>query len=87
MAKAANMTVTPHVSTGFCFVYILHFASYTENIGKYQENKKGFEITNELMDGKLTLAEGRINIPETIGVGVDENHSMIKESLLLFAVK
>ncbi|MBT9780020.1 mandelate racemase/muconate lactonizing enzyme family protein [Clostridium sp. MCC353] len=87
MAQLAGMTVTPHVSTGFCFVYILHLSSYTPNIGKYQENKKGFEITNELLDGQLTLADGRINIPDSVGIGIRENHEIIKKALQLFIVK
>lgn len=87
MAGLAGMTVTPHVSTGFCFVYILHLSSYTPNIGKYQENKKGFEITNELLDGQLKLAGGRLNIPDSVGVGIRENHDILKKALNLFAVK
>ena len=87
MAQLAGMTITPHVSTGFCFVYILHLSSYTPNIGKYQENKKGFEITNELLDGQLTLADGRINIPDSIGIGIRENHEIIKKALRLFKIK
>jgi len=87
MAELAGMTVTPHVSTGFCFVYILHLSSYTPNIGKYQENKKGFEITNELLDGQLTLADGQLNIPDSIGVGIREGHEMLKKALVLVAVK
>lgn len=86
MAQLAGMTVTPHVSTGFCFVYILHFSSYTPNIGKYQENKKGFELANELLDGQLTLTDGTLNIPESIGIGIRENHSMISKALRLFIV-
>lgn len=87
MAELAGMTVTPHVSTGFCFVYILHLSSYTPNIGKYQENKKGFEITNELLDGQLTLADGRINIPDSVGLGIRENHEMLKTAMQLFLIK
>ena len=86
MAEAAGLTVTPHVSTGFCFVYILHLSSYTPNIGKYQENKKGFEITNELMDGQLTLKDGSLNIPDSPGLGIRENHEIIRNALTLFRV-
>lgn len=87
MAELAGMTVTPHVSTGFCFVYILHLSSYTPNIGKYQENKKGFEITNELLDGQLTLKDGTLNIPDSVGIGIRENHMILKKALQLFCVK
>lgn len=87
MAQLAGMTVTPHVSTGFCFVYILHFSSYTPNVGKYQENKKGFEISNELLGGQLTLADGRLNIPDSIGIGICEGHAILKKALKIFVVK
>ncbi|WP_313155067.1 mandelate racemase/muconate lactonizing enzyme family protein [Lacrimispora sp.] len=87
MARLAGMTVTPHVSTGFCFVYILHFSSYTPNIGKYQENKKGFEISNELLDGQLTLADGRLNIPDSVGIGIRENHDILAKALKIFVLK
>ena len=87
MAQAAGMTVTPHVSTGFCFVYILHLASYTPNIGRYQENKKGFEISNDLLDGRLVLAEGRINIPDSVGIGIRPEHEMLRKALTLLTIK
>ena len=87
MAELAGMTVTPHVSTGFCFVYILHLASYTPNIGSYQENKKGFEITNELLDGQLTLAEGRLNIPDSAGAGIRPDHRILKQALTILSIK
>lgn len=87
MAELAGMTVTPHVSTGFCFVYILHLASYTPNIGRYQEHKKGFEITNELLDGQLTLAEGRMNIPESAGAGIRSDHQILKKAMTLLSIK
>lgn len=87
MAELAGMTVTPHVSTGFCFVYILHFSSYTPNIGKYQENKKGFEISNELLGGQLTLTDGCLNIPDSIGIGICEGHAILKKALKLFVLK
>jgi L-alanine-DL-glutamate epimerase and related enzymes of enolase superfamily len=89
MAELAGMTVTPHVSVGFCFVYILHFSSYTPNIGMYQEHKKGFEITNEILDGKLKInaADGTINIPRTVGVGICEDNRIIKLSEQLAEIR
>lgn len=86
MAALAGMTITPHVSTGFCFVYILHLSSYTPNIGMYQEYKKGFEITNELLDGQLKLKDGRINIPNSIGIGIREDHEILKRALQLLKI-
>lgn len=87
MAELAGMTITPHVSTGFCFVYILYLSSYTPNIGKYQENKKGFEISNELLDGRLTLGNGQLTIPDPVGIGIREDQEILKKAIRLFYVK
>lgn len=83
MAEAANMTVTPHVSTGFCFVYILHLSSYTANIGKYQEMKEGLEMTNDFLEGQIVLKDGEMNIPDSAGVGIRENHPLVKNAIVL----
>jgi L-alanine-DL-glutamate epimerase-like enolase superfamily enzyme len=40
MAAAAGMPTTVHISGGFGFVYMLHFASCTPDIGRYQEYKE-----------------------------------------------
>lgn len=85
MAECAGMTVTPHVSTGFGFVYILHFVSFAPNAGMYQECKEGFELANDLMDGCLRLSGGRINIPDTVGTGINCNHSLIREAETIFS--
>ena len=86
MAEAANMTVTPHVSTGFCFVYILHLSSYTPNIGRYQEMKEGLDMTNDFLEGQIVLKNGVMNIPDSVGVGIKEDHPLIKEAVVLGAV-
>lgn len=86
MAELAGKTVTPHVSTGFCFVYILFLSSYTQNIGNYQESKQGFGLANELLDGALVLKDGQYNIPDIIGVGIKENHDILKGAITLFDV-
>ena len=86
MAQAANMTVTPHVSTGFCFVYILHLSSYTPNIGRYQEMKEGLDMTNDFLEGQIVLKNGVMNIPDSVGVGIKEDHPLIKEAVVLGAV-
>lgn len=87
MAELAGMTITPHVSAGFGFVYILHLASYTPNIGKYIENKRGFEQANELLDGQMELKDGSINIPTLPGVGIRSDNPMLKKADIVFAVE
>lgn len=78
MAQLAGKTLTPHVSTGFCFVYIQHLASYTPNLGRFQEHKKGFAWSNELMNGCMTLRDGSITIPDLPGIGADPNSPLLK---------
>lgn len=86
MAEAANMTVTPHVSTGFCFLYILHLSSYTPNIGKYQEMKEGLEMANDFLDGQITLKDGVMNIPDSVGIGIRDDHPLVREAMLIECV-
>ncbi|WP_051650853.1 mandelate racemase/muconate lactonizing enzyme family protein [Lachnoclostridium phytofermentans] len=87
MAELAGKTITPHVSTGFCFVYILLLSSYTPNIGKYQESKDGLELAKELMDGAIELKDGQLNIPEVIGLGIDYKHDRIKKAITIFEIR
>ncbi len=86
MADLAGMTITPHVSGGFCFVYILHLTSYTPNIGNYQESKKSIELTNRFLDGQIELKDGVLNIPDTIGLGIREDNEIIQEAYQIFDV-
>lgn len=87
MARCAGMTVTPHVSTGFGFVYILHFSFYTPNVGMYQECKEGLETARDLLDGRLSMKDGCISIPDTIGVGIDCRHPRVREAQTVFCVR
>lgn len=86
MADLAGKTITPHVSTGFCFVYILILSSYTSNIGKYQESKGGLDLAKDLMDNAIDLEDGQYNIPDCIGIGIDCNHDRLKQSITIFTV-
>ena len=81
MAELAGKTITPHVSSGFCFVYVLHLASFTPNLGSYQEHKRGIPESNELMGGILTLKDGAINIPDTPGLGIDHTLPVFKHAI------
>jgi len=41
MAALRDMPASPHLSGGFGFVYLLHFASWVPKIGPWQEYKEG----------------------------------------------
>ena len=83
MAELAGKTITPHVSGGFCFVYVLHLASFTPNLGSYQEHKRGIPESNALLGDILRLQDGTINIPNTPGLGIDPANPILKHALLI----
>lgn len=86
MAELASMTITPHVSSGFCFVYLLYFAAFTPNIGKYLENKEGLALANAFLEEPIIRSEGRLSIPKLKGVGIDEKNPLVKHAVVLFDV-
>jgi L-alanine-DL-glutamate epimerase-like enolase superfamily enzyme len=70
MAQLMGMPTTVHISGGFGFVYMLHFASCTPDIGQYQEYKQGIEKYNQWLTSPLTVKDGAISIPIGPGVGI-----------------
>jgi L-alanine-DL-glutamate epimerase-like enolase superfamily enzyme len=78
MAAIAGMPTTLHISGGFGFVYMLHFASYTPNISSYQEYKKGVEKYNRWFDPPLEIRDGTITVPKGPGVGITNVEDILK---------
>ena len=70
MAELAGMPTTVHISGGFGFIYMLHFASRTKSIGRYQEYKRNIERYQDWFEPKLTISDGRISVPKGPGVGI-----------------
>ena len=70
MAELAGMPTTVHISGGFGFVYMLHFASRTESIGRYQEYKRNIERYRDWFDPPLRIADGKLVVPTGPGVGI-----------------
>jgi L-alanine-DL-glutamate epimerase-like enolase superfamily enzyme len=70
MAALAGMPTTVHISGGFGFVYMLHFASYWPDIGAYQEYKRGVERYGEWFSPRLEIRDGAISVPKGPGVGI-----------------
>ena len=86
MAEKAGITITPHVSTGIQYANVLHLASFTPNIGKYQELKDGYNETKHYFTDKLILKNGSINIPHGVGLGMRFDSSFIDKGKTIFAV-
>ena len=78
MAHLAGMPTTVHISGGLGFVYMLHFASYTPEIGAYQEYKKGIEKYGDWFDPPLKIKDGAFIVPTGPGVGITDVRGVLK---------
>jgi L-alanine-DL-glutamate epimerase-like enolase superfamily enzyme len=78
MAQAAKMPTTVHISGGFGFVYMLHFASVVEDIGKYQEYKLGMEQYGQWFDPPIVVRNGLMTVPAGPGVGIKDPDALLK---------
>ncbi len=83
MADAAGMVVTPHISGGIQYAHVLMLASFTPNMGKYQELKTGYDETKDFFTTNLILKDGKMNIPGGLGLGMafDKNHFQGADSI------
>jgi L-alanine-DL-glutamate epimerase-like enolase superfamily enzyme len=78
MAALAKMPTTVHISGGFGFVYMLHFASCVPDVGQYQEYKLGHETYGAWFDPPITVKNGRMTIPGGPGVGIKDVAALLK---------
>ena len=72
MAALAGMPTTVHISGGFGFIYMLHFASCTPDIGQYQEYKRNIEKYRDWFDPPLQIRNGALIVPNGPGVGIKD---------------
>ncbi len=80
MAALAGMPTTVHISGGLGFVYMLHFASYTPDIGRYQEYKRGIEKYSNWFDPPLEVKNGAMTVPQGPGVGIKDIREVLKDA-------
>jgi L-alanine-DL-glutamate epimerase-like enolase superfamily enzyme len=78
MAEVAKMPTTVHISGGFGFVYMLHFASCVPDIGRYQEYKLGTERYGNWFDPPITVKDGKMSVPGGPGVGIKDLAGLLK---------
>jgi L-alanine-DL-glutamate epimerase-like enolase superfamily enzyme len=78
MAQLANMPTTVHISNGFGFVYMLHFASCVPDIGLYQEYKLGTEKYGSWFDPPIRVKDGKMTVPSGPGVGIKDLAGLLK---------
>jgi len=80
MAQLAGMSTTVHISGGLGFVYMLHFASRTSDIGAYQEYKRGVERYSQWFDPPLESKDGMLSVPSGPGVGIANIRELLKDA-------
>jgi len=80
MAALAGMPTTVHISGGFGFIYMLHFASFTPDIGLYQEYKRNIERYADWFDPPLKINDGAITVPRGPGVGIRDIAGLLKDA-------
>jgi L-alanine-DL-glutamate epimerase-like enolase superfamily enzyme len=78
MAALAKIPTTVHISGGFGFVYMLHFASCVPDIGRYQEYKLGTEKYGTWFDPPITVRDGKMTVPSGPGVGIKDVSAILK---------
>ena len=78
MAELAGMPTTVHISGGFGFVYMLHFASRTKRIGRYQEYKRSIERYRDWFDPPLRASGGKLRVPSGPGTGIRDIAQVIR---------
>jgi L-alanine-DL-glutamate epimerase-like enolase superfamily enzyme len=78
MAAVADMPTTVHISGGMGFVYMLIFASFTPDIGRYQEYKRGIEKVADLFSPALKIDNGQMTVPQGPGTGITDFSSFVE---------
>jgi L-alanine-DL-glutamate epimerase-like enolase superfamily enzyme len=80
MADVAGMPTTVHISGGFGFVYMLHFAAAVKDPGEYQEYKRGIEKYADWFEPALHYEDGAFVAIEGPGVGIRDIKQVLKGS-------
>lgn len=81
MAALAGMPTTVHISGGFGFVYMLHFASCTKDIGQYQEYKRGIERYSDWFASPIEVKDGAMAVPTGPGVGIVSPKDVLRNAV------
>lgn len=87
MAALLGIDCTPHISgRGLGFLYMMHFASCTPNIGAHQEFKGNDDQVPVVADTTLQPKNGRISIPTKSGLGVEFDADWVRKATLIKSI-
>ena len=81
MAAVAGMPTTAHISGGFGFIYMVHFASFTPDVGAFQEYKRAIERYRDWFSPSLEIRDGRLIVPTGPGVGIVDPGELLKTAV------
>ena len=81
MAAAAGMNLVPHMSGGSLgYLDVVHFASFTPNIGPYMEFKGNADLPLQCPTSPLKSIDGIVRCPTGPGFGVTIDPAFVKAS-------
>lgn len=81
LAAGAGLDITPHCPRGgFDPVYMLHFASVTKNLGRFQEFRGELRGSPAWMSPGIKVRNGRLTVPNGPGLGVSVDPDFLKKA-------
>ncbi len=81
MAAEAGLPITVHISGGDTgFAEMANFCSFTPNIGRFQELKRGVEETGSLFDPPVVVRDGSLTVPNAPGMGMLHVDELLKKA-------
>lgn len=84
MAAAAGLSVVPHMSGGgLGYLDVVHFASFTPNVGPFMEFKGETDLTIECPTSSLKCEHGSVRCPTGVGFGVKVEPDFVSKSKLV----
>jgi L-alanine-DL-glutamate epimerase-like enolase superfamily enzyme len=81
MAAAAGMPVVPHMSGGgLGYLDVVHFASFTPNVGPFMEFKGNTELPVTCETSSLRCENGVVRCPTGLGFGVTIDSDFVRKA-------
>jgi L-alanine-DL-glutamate epimerase-like enolase superfamily enzyme len=81
MAAAAGLSVVPHMSGGgLGYLDVIHFASFTPNVGPHMEFKGNASLPVSCATSSLKCEKGQVRCPTGVGFGVTVDPAFVKKA-------
>jgi L-alanine-DL-glutamate epimerase-like enolase superfamily enzyme len=80
MAAVANIDCTLHISGGLGYSQMVHFASCTPNMGRFQEYEGGVRETGSWFDPPIVFKDGSLTVPTGPGFGIAVANDLLKDA-------